>query len=431
MARPPNVVYLNSHDTGRHITPYGSRARTPNLQRLAEQGVLFRQAFNAAPTCSPSRAALCTGQYPHNCGMIGLGHRGFYSEFDHHLANTLKAAGYETATWGQTDNHMGVKSRGKDHTALGYEKLIPGRDLTGAVDYLKSGHEKPFFLNVAFSLTHREGRGFATSRQPEDDPRYTRPPSPLPDTARVREDWAHFLSDAAALDREMGRVIDAVDAGGLGENTLIIATTDHGVAFPGMKCNLTAHGCGVFLIMRGPGGFAGGMVIDGMVSHVDVFPTVCELADVRPPAWLDGTSMMPLVRGNKAQIHDAIYAEVTYHAAYEPIRAIRTPRYVYIRRFDTRRRPVLANIDASPSKDEWLEKGYAEREHYVEALFDVFYDPEEMNNLAGDPAHAAVLNDLSARLNKWMRETKDPLLKGPVPLPAGAWANSQDDIHPR
>ncbi len=426
-----NIIYLNSHDTGRCVNPYSHQARTPNLKRLAEEGVMFRQAFSAAPTCSPSRAALCTGQYPHVCGMIGLGNRGFHTtSCANHVANTLKTNGYETSTWGMMDNHMGMGCIGKDHTALGYEKFIRGRNSDDVVTYIKERHQRPFFLNVAYTLTHRIGGGFTAARQPEDEPRYLTPPAPLADTPKIREDWAHFLSDAAALDREMGKIIAAVDEAGLANDTLIIATTDHGPPFPGMKCNLTVHGCGVFLIMRGPSGFGGGRAIDGLVSQVDLFPTICDITGIEKPPWLAGTSVLPLVRGEKDQIHDEIFAEVTYHAAYEPMRAIRTPRHVYARRFGDRRRPVLANCDASPSKDEWLARGFADREHPTEALFDVFYDPEEMHNLASEPAHAATLNEMRTRLDRWMNETSDPLLKGRVPMPEGAWANDESDVDP-
>ena len=97
--RPPNILYISSHDTGRHVSPYGQSVRTPNLQRVAEEGVVFRRAFSAAPTCSPSRAALLTGQMPHVCGMLGLGNCGFVcTQSEHHVARLLQQAGYETAS---------------------------------------------------------------------------------------------------------------------------------------------------------------------------------------------------------------------------------------------------------------------------------------------------------------------------------------------
>ena len=108
----PNILYIHSHDTGRYIQPFGHAMPTPNFQRLAEQGILFRQAFCANPTCSPSRAALLTGQWPHSCGMLGLAHRGFrLNDYSHHLVHTLKKAGYTTALSGF--QHVGRPPRSR------------------------------------------------------------------------------------------------------------------------------------------------------------------------------------------------------------------------------------------------------------------------------------------------------------------------------
>jgi arylsulfatase A-like enzyme len=187
-----------------------------------------------------------------------------------------------------------------------------------------------------------------------------------------------------------------------------------------MKCNLTDHGLGVYLIMRGPGGFDGGVVIDGMVSHSDIFPTICELLDLAPPEWLQGTSIMPLVRGEAPHVHEAIFGEVTYHAAYEPQRCIRTLRWKYIKRFDPHwRRPVLPNCDKSLSKQVRLDHGWALHEVPCVQLYDLVFDPGETRNLANDPSHADTCADLDARLTAWMTATGDPLLKGAVPLAEG------------
>ena len=428
-----NIVYVNSHDTGRYVGPYGYKIRTPHLQKLAEDGVLFRQAFSAAPTCSPSRCALITGQYPHNAGMVGLGNRGVYPfEFDRHLAHTLKSAGYETATWGRwaLDNHLGVANVGGNPSSVGYDRTIDGETVDGIIDFVGENRSKPFFLSASFSLTHRVGRGFTSQPQAADDPRYTALPAPLADTPRIRADWAHFCSDANAWDAMLGRIFDAIDAAGLRDSTLIIATTDHGPPFPGMKCSVSVHGTGVFMILRGPQGFSSGKVVDAMVSHLDLFPTICELIGIARPPWLDGQSLLPIIRGEKEQIHEALFAEVSYHAGYEPMRALRTQRYVYVKRFGTRRAPVAVNCDASPSKDEWLEHGFLERQHADEMLFDTFYDPQEMNNLYREPAYAEILAGLRQRLLDWMARTNDPLLKGRVPMPATGWENNADELDP-
>ena len=423
----PNILYIHSHDTGRYIQPYGHNVPTPNMQRLAEQGVLFRQNFCAGPTCSPSRACLVTGMWPHSSGMIGLAHRGFaLNDYTQHIVHTLRSVGYHSAL-------VGVQHVAARPETIGYDQVVPVQShraehvKPAAIDLLNQGLEQPFFLSVGFSETHR----LFHEPGPQEDERYTLPPAPLPDTPATRRDMAAFKASARIFDEAVGAVLDALDAKGLADNTLVICTTDHGIAFPGMKCNLTDHGIGVLLIMRGPGGFTGGQVVDAMVSHVDLFPTICDLLGLEPPAWLQGASMMPLIRGEKDQIRDEIFAEVTYHAAYEPKRAVRTRRFKYIRRFDGRTSPVLPNCDDSLSKDVWLGGGWGERELEAERLYDLIFDPNETDNLAADPAMAETLADMRRRLDRWMAATDDPLLRGPVPAPSGCKVNDPDGLSPR
>jgi len=430
MPARPNILYLHSHDTGRFVQPYGHAVPTPNLQRLAEQGVLFRQCFCGGPTCSPSRAALLTGQCAHSSGMIGLAHRGFrLKDYGQHIVHTLRTGGY-------TSTLIGVQhvAPWDEKESIGYDRIIDSKGgwdtqkiASAAADFFQGPPARPFFLSVGFIQTHRK----YPEPGPGEDPRFCRPPAPLPDTPRTRYDMACYQASARILDEGMGAVLDALDAAGLADDTLVICTTDHGIAFPGMKCNLTDHGVGVMLIMRGPGGFAGGRVCDALVSHIDVFPTLCDLLDVARPGWLQGKSMMPLIRGEAEEINEAIFSEVTYHAAYEPMRCVRTGRWKYIRRFDDRGRPVLPNCDDSPSKDVWLDHGWRERPLAQDELYDLLFDPNEARNVAADPAMADVLAEMRGRLERWMRDTDDPILEGlPVPAPAGALANDPDGLSP-
>lgn len=417
-----NILYVHSHDTGRYVQPYGYAVPTPNIQALAEQGVLFRKAFCAAPTCSPSRAALLTGMWPHCCGMLGLAHRGFaLKDYGQHIVHTLRRAGYFSAL-------CGTQHVARDRAAIGYDQVLDAREYSeeavyrAAVKFLADPPSQPFFLSVGFGATHR----VFPPPDPADDPRYTRAPDPLPDTPRTRHDFAAFKTRSRMLDKALGAVIGALDAAGLGANTLVVCTTDHGIAFPAMKCNLTDHGIGVMLILRGPGGLTGGKVCEAMVSQVDVFPTLCELLEIDPPERLQGESMMPLIRGQAEEIHQEVFAEVTYHAAYEPMRAVRTGRWKYIRRFGDRRRPVLCNCDDSESKDLWREHGWADRAVADEELFDLIFDPNEAHNLAGDPAAKAALEEMRGRLDRWMQATDDPLVQGRVAPPPGATVNQPD-----
>jgi arylsulfatase A-like enzyme len=421
----PNILHIHSHDTGRYIQPYGHPVPTPNLQRLAEQGALFRQAFCAGPTCSPSRAGLLTGQAPHSCGQFGLAHRGFPLRDTHkHLAVFLKSAGYST-------HLIGIHHEVRDPRTI-YENVAKVASSRAehvaptATEFLSQRPRDPFFLSVGFSETHRT----FPAPGPTEDLRYTLPPPLFPDTPQTRADMAAFKASARMLDAGMGAVIHALDHSGLGQNTLVICTTDHGMAFPNMKCNLTDHGTGVMLILRGPGGFTGGKVIDALVSQMDIFPTLCDVAGIEPPPWLQGKSLVPLVSDGRDEVHDAIFSEINYHVCYEPQRMARTRRWKYIRRFDDRRKPVLPDCDDSPTKTVWMEHGWRDREFAGEQLYDLMFDPHEVRDLARDPAHQGVLTDMRRQLERWMVETDDPLLKGPIPAPSAATLNLIDGESP-
>lgn len=422
-----NVLYLHSHDTGRCIQPYGYPVPTPNLQKFAGEGVVFRQAFDAAPTCSPARAALLTGMDPHSCGMLGLAHRGFsLRDPSKHLAHYLRGHGYLTALAGI--QHEIPENRTAD---LGYERILTRRSRPGpevaraAADFLLARPKEPFFLSCGFFETHRE---FPVPG-PQDDPRWVQPPAPLPDTPETRADMAAFRASARVLDASMGQVLEALERAGLAGNTLVIVTTDHGIAFPRMKCNLNAFGMGVMLMMRGPGGFSGGRVSDALVSQMDLFPTLCDVLGLPKPAWLQGRSLMPLVRGEKAEIREWLTGEVNFHASYEPQRAIRTKRWSYVRRFGSRRAPVLPNCDDGPSKSVWVAAGWQERPQEAEALYDLVFDPAESRNVIAE--FPRVADDFRRRMESWMRDTADPLLQGDIAPPPGARLNDPGSMSPR
>jgi arylsulfatase A-like enzyme len=313
---------------------------------------------------------------------------------------------------------------------IGYDQVLASHATAekGACSFLDSPPTQPFFLSVGFFETHRE----YPEPGPGDDPRYCRAPEPLPDTPETRADMAGFHTSVRTLDRKMGLVLEALERNGLAESTLVICTTDHGIAFPRMKCNLTDPGIGVMLMVRGPGGFEGGRVCDALVSQVDVFPTLCDLIGIPRPDWLQGVSLLPLVRGECAEVRDEIRSEVNYHASYEPQRCVRTRRFKYIRRFGDRARGLVRpNCDDSPSKSLWLDNGWYGRTQDTEQLYDLVLDPNEAHNLVADQDRAEVLADMRARLQRWMHETRDPLLDGRVvSAPAGARVNPADGLSP-
>ncbi|HEV2744226.1 MAG TPA: sulfatase-like hydrolase/transferase, partial [Rubrobacter sp.] len=180
----PNILYIHSHDTGRWVRPYGHSVRTPNIQRLAEEGVLFRQAFCAAPTCSGSRACLLTGQYAHSNGMVGLAHRGFeLNDYRQHIVHMLRENGYWSALIGE--QHISKKP-----DVIGYDEVfkIPSTRTDDVVpvtlDLLEKTGDRPFFLSVGFFETHRE---FFRPSSPKKA-NYVIPPPNLPDTPETRLD---------------------------------------------------------------------------------------------------------------------------------------------------------------------------------------------------------------------------------------------------
>ncbi len=428
MDSPPNILYIHSHDTGRFVQPYGFQVPTPNIQLLADQGVLFREAFCAAPTCSGSRASLLTGLYCHNNGMLGLAHRGWaLNDYSQHWVHALRRAGYRSTLIGE--QHIST-----DPGVIGYDEILPvGSNRAEEVAPLTiealrgaSGSPEPWFMSVGFFETHRDFFSPTSVR----DTLYSLPPANLPDVAATRKDMAAFKASARSLDQGIGAVLHALHDFDLVEDTLVLCTTDHGIAFPGSKATLLDRGIGVLMLMRGPGGFTGGKVMDAPVSHLDVYPTLCELAGVEAPSWLQGTSLMPLVHGEVERLHDAIFAETTYHAAYQPHRAVRTERWKYIKRFDDYDHPVLANCDDSESKDLLVEAGWGEQVVPREQLYDLVLDPAEGANLAADPAHGDALGEMRERLDAWMLETEDPLLQGPVVPPPGAIVNEQWQVSP-
>ena len=430
-----NVIYLHTHDTGRYIQPYGYAVPTPNLNKLAQDSSLFRHAYSAAPTCSPSRSALLTGMAPHSSGMIGLAHRGFQlRDVSKHLAPFLNRKQIMTVL-------CGVQHEAQKREQLGYQRILDDDDAgrvpdsvspdvrnAGLVaDFLKAAPDRPFFLSFGMFNTHRP----FPQVDPKNDAQYVMPPFPLYDTPANREDFAAYIASAATADHCVGIVLDALAESNVGNDTIVIFTTDHGIAFPKMKCNLYDTGIGVSLIIKHPSSSKHLGVIDALVSQIDLFPTICDFLSLERPDWLHGTSIRPLLEGNATKIRDEIFAEVTYHAAYEPMRCVRTERYKLIRCYDEHDQIVPANIDDGPSKEFLLAHGYLQKRRDQELLFDLYLDPMERVNRREDPRYDAIYRDLTARLESWMVETNDPLLNGTrAPKPAGAIVNRLRCVSP-
>lgn len=428
---PPNIVIVITHDTGRHLGAYGRPVATPHLNALAAEGVLFEQAYCSAPQCSPSRGSLLTGLVSHRHGLIGLTHRGFSLRSEvlkGTLPSLLGDAGYRT-------HLFGFQHEAADPHDLGYQQVVQPpssarrrhlcRDVApAAAEFLASSPAEPFFAMVGFEETHRP---FAPTDTPLDEMQV---PAFLPDTPVVRRDIADLEGAVREVDAAVGQLLAALDRSGIAERTLFIYTTDHGIAFPGAKGTLFDPGLEVALIARGPGGFSGGRRLRGLVSNVDLLPTILDLCGVTPVGGLDGVNLLPMVSGEVQDVRRELFAELTYHTAYDPMRGIRTERYKYIRSFAERPLHLPAHVDASPTKDLLRDSGYFEERRPPEMLFDLLHDPLERTNLASDPAHASVRESLRDRLDGWMLETIDSLLDGDVAAPAGARLTPADAYAP-
>jgi N-sulfoglucosamine sulfohydrolase len=238
----PNIVLLHSHDTGRYISPYGYDVPTPNLHTLAEEALVFRNAFTPAPTCSPSRVAMMTGMVPHTAGMLGnTGHGWAMDDPDQHLANHLRKHGYDTVLCGFQDEQPGDNDPAKSRE-LGY-RTFPDPNAAdddestaaAATEYLASADE-PFSLHTIFINTHR---GYPDPEETGIDPDGVNPPGPLPDVPVCRRGWAGFHGSVRALDACAGMVIDALREHDMLGNTVLLFTTDHGPPFRDMKCTST------------------------------------------------------------------------------------------------------------------------------------------------------------------------------------------------
>ncbi len=434
--RKKNILYIHTHDSGRYLEPYGYNVKTPNIMKLAKEGTLFRNAYCAGPTCSPSRAGLLSGMAPHCTNMIGLAQRGFQMDAkDTHLSFFLLKNGYHTALFG-------VQHEVPDASMLGYEHVFDKdchhskfieRDTSAseeAAKYLINyDSEKPFFMSVGFINTHR---GFPKGSEEYINPDYLMPPFPIQDTPENRKDMADFMHSAKIADDCVGVVLDALKKSGREDDTIVIFTTDHGIAFPFMKCNGYDTGIGVTLIMKFNGNNMCGKATDALISHIDVFPTLCDLNGLNKPENLQGNSFVKIFDDVDEKINNYIYSEITYHAAYEPMRCIRSDRYKLIKYYDYHNGYVPANMDGSPSKNKLIENGLLKHSRQREMLFDLAIDPVERNNMINNPLYKDIYIRLSRALENWMEETEDPLIhyNHRVPKPKGAFVNRLEDLDP-
>ncbi|HYI13851.1 MAG TPA: sulfatase [Thermomicrobiales bacterium] len=434
--RLPNFLFLTCHDLGRYLGCYGiSTVRTPNLDRLAANGVRFEQAFCTAPQCSCSRAAMYTGRYPHTTGVLGLTHGAFAWDMnpdEQLIGQVLHEAGYATFLLGiHHETRQGPPEQVAER--CGMDEVLPPASAKVLVDQAIerldrfSEGQQPFYIQVGFHEPHRikssdepdTVMGFVGDEIEPDDELGVHVPPYLLDDDGTRTEMAELQGAIRNLDRQVGRLLQYLDRSGLAGNTLTIATTDHGIAMPRAKCTLYDPGIETALIMRLPArGWSDGRTIPEMVSNVDLFPTLVELAGLPVDERIHGRSLLPLLDRGSYTPREQVFSELTYHDYYDPRRAIRTATHKLIVNFSAAPSFMDPTQSWQPRSRPAIPTNPATAYHPPIELYDLRTDPNEQTNLADIRAHATTRVDLLARLHTWMQETSDPLLDGPVSSPS-------------
>ena len=425
----PNIVVAIADDWSYpHAGIYGDRTvSTPNIDRVAREGVRFTHAFTAAPSCTPSRAALLTGQLPHRLEEGGNLH-GFLPKAYTVFPDLLEQAGYSVGLTG--------KGWGPGRFEPGGRARNPAGPVFKSFDAFMEQRPKgtPFCFWFGSTDPHRPydaGSGVQAGLKAET----VRVPPFLPDTPVVRQDLLDYYLEVQRFDRDLGRVLDALERAGELDNTIVIVTSDNGMPFPRAKANVYDAGARMPLVIRWPGMARAGSVIDAFVSHTDLAPTILEGAGLPPVTAMTGRTLVPLLQGKTMAGRDAVFIERERHANVRrgdlsyPMRAVRTRDYLYIRNVRPDRWPAgdpeqyiavgpFGDIDGGPSKsllldgraDPSLSKYFAlaTAKRPAEELYDLRRDPDQIDNVADQPAHRAALQELREQLTRWMRDTGDP-----------------------
>ncbi len=430
--KKPNLIIIHCHDLGQHISPYGvNTVQTPHLQAMAEEGVVFENNFCTHPTCSPSRASIFTGRYPHSHGVMGLTHDLFrwkLNDEEIHLAQFLAERGYTTALIGGYHEH-----HWDDVDRLGYQLYEPahyGEDKEGgyqpaaitaaeAVEFLTAhqNDQSPFYLCVGFFEPHRPF-DYGGCRPDEKLGVYV--PGYIPQEtetqkAAARREFSELQGAVKEVDRAIGRILEAVKATGRKEDTIILFTVDHGLGMPRSKSSLYDPGIETCLIIKAPClSLSPGQRKPGLVSNVDYFPTLVEALGFDVPDRVQGVSFFGYLQGGEEHRQE-IFAEKNYHGVYDPRRCIRTGQYKYIVNFHYMPAYVapgdVVDVIYKTSLNRYIQKG----PRYE--LYDLEQDCWELNNLAGQPEYTQLELELRRRLVAWMQATDDPLLQGPIACP--------------
>lgn len=414
----PNIIVVIADDVNwDDIGCYGNpKIRTPNLDRLARQGIRFTNMYLTASSCSPSRTSILTGRYPHNTGAAEL-----HTPLPRHLPllpEALRQQGYFTALAGKW--HEGPATR------RAYDTLLVDRVANGEgaeeqwINLLRTRPaDKPFFMWLAAIDAHRPWSAYQYGHRHDPGKDVVVPPTLL-DTPVTRRDLADYYNEIGRLDYYVGELDKELARQGIQDNTIVIFMADNGRPFPGSKTRVYDAGMRTPFLIRWPKGIAArSSVSAGLVSSIDIAPTLLKLAGVAAPKTMQGRSFDALLQKSAAPFRQFVFSEHNWHDYEGYERAVRTRDFLYL----INKRPGLDNggpIDAnqSPSAKELqgtrgsgqltpLQTDALLTPRPAEEFFDCRRDPTQSRNEVNNPAYAKTVIQLRAVLNQWQGVTGD------------------------
>jgi arylsulfatase A-like enzyme len=412
--RSDNLLIVHWHDTGRWLGVYGHPGvRSPRLDRLAAEGILFTSAHAAAPQRSPSRGAIFTGRYPHSNGLIGLAHHGFeYREGVRTLPQILSDTGWYSALFGMQHETSYPSRLGFDEFDVSdsHCEYVVARAQEWLTESAPLQEGSPFLLTAGFFETHRPWSRDRYQPAPVED---VEVPDYEPDIPEVRGDFADFYGAIAVADVAVGWLLDTLADTGLDANTWVVFFSDHGAPFPRAKSMLYGAGTEISLIIRPPRRLGiPPRVYDELFSGVDVLPTLLELLGMEVPADVEGISHAEhLLRSamDVEPVRRQVFTEKTFHDSFDPMRAIRTKEYSYIENYAPRHLVDLP-LDIQDSPSGKAVAPFVAGPRPPRELYDLIADPSELNNLLiGDEPDRMepIASELALRLHQWREETGD------------------------